>query len=660
MHLLIKVSQVIARLFVLTLLFAGVTCLPNTASAAAASPYWTTSEAISYGSGTAKFTAIRVDLSNPNIQVVSAIAGDKIGQTAALAEIVAGETDADGTGVAGINGTFFNAYTDFQPTGTVIRNGEVQHISNAGSVLGVTGSGEIRIDAMYTRIIGGTLDQWVWPYAWEAWNINHWYADDKATMLFDATYAGPKPAHAFTSIEVTDGVVTKVGQGGFTIPANGYLILTKDATLIAKFPVGRTAEYDFKYLANNYNPNQVTQQPEIGWEDVKSALGAGPVLVKNGVVVVDPAREHFTEPKILTNKGQRSLVGVTAGRQLVMASVPSVSVAELAVVAKNMGLVNAINFDGGGSSTTWIANAGVTANGTSAAGRYVSPPGRKISNALVVRLMKDKPVHVSLNGRELFFDADPYRNSQYGRVLVPLRKIAVSLGATVSFDAASQAIVISKGSTSARLRTNDRNAVINGAASVLELPVITRNGRAYVPARFLGDLLGAAVGWDGASNTVTLTMANQEAKISEGLALEAAGRFEDAATAFESILVTEPANLTIMKRLVSIYHAKLSRYVDAVRIYRMILTLEPENLTVMTSYAWALYASGDYAGTVVLIQGMVDKGQANATHYGILGAIYSSFSWKDPVKAKQYYQLVLTSNPSAAEKAAAEKWLAAN
>lgn len=167
---------------------------------------------------------------------------------------------------------------------------------------------------------------------------------------------------------------------------------------------------------------------------------------------LNPVKEHFTELKILTNKGQRSFVGVTAGKQLVMDSVPSVTVMELAVVAKKLGLVDAINLDGGASSTKWTADmSALPGNAAPAAGSYLKSPGRKISNALIVRLMKEKPVHVTLNGRHLFFDADPYKNTRYDRVIVPLRKIAESLGATVSYDAATRTILVTKGPTTAKL-----------------------------------------------------------------------------------------------------------------------------------------------------------------------------------------------------------------
>ncbi len=645
--------------FSITLLMLNTSvCLAETPTG---NPVYSTTESVNYGKGTAKFTVVRVNLNDPKIQIVAATPGDKIGTTANLSELVAGETNEDGTGVAGINGTFFNAYTDFQPAGTVIKDGEVQQISNAGSVFGIDGDNKVHLDAMYTTIVGSTLEQTNWPYGWEAWNVNHWYPDQKATMLFNKAYAGPKPVHNFTAIELNNGLVTKISVGGFAIANDGFTILTNDTNVIQKFVVGQKAGYSFSFLANAYGTKKVSELENLPWASMKTAIGAGPTLVKNGVIVVDPVKEKFTEPKILTNKGQRSFVGVTAANQLVFGSVSSVSVSELAVIAQKLGLIQAMNLDGGGSSTVWMAKMNaLQQNGKPASGSYIAPPGRKISNALVVRYMKEKPVKVTLNKEELFFDAEPYVNKEYSRILVPLRKIAESLGARVTWDGATNAIVVTKGSTVLKMQTNNRQVTINGVASMLELPVITRYGRAYVPARFLGELLGATVGWDGPGNTVTLKIATNDAFIAEGEVLERKKLYTEAAVAYEKAIAVDTNNVMVLKRLASIYHYKMAQYDDAIRVHQRIIFLEPGNVLLINAYAWSLYMKTDYPAATQILNSIIDMGKANASTYYLMGHISRTWIVNNTDAAKSWYNKALQSNPTEGERDYMTKWLSEN
>lgn len=629
--------------------------------ASAAQPVWKTNEQINYGSGTAKFTLIHVDMTNPRIQVTAATPGDKIGTTASLADLISGETDEDGTAVAGINGTFFNAYADMQPYGTIIRNGEVQHISNTGSVLGIDANNQVRIDAVYTRLLGSTLGQTDWPYNWEAWNINHYYDSSSAIMLFSTSYGGPRPAHGFSAIEIQNNVVTKVSVGTFNIPADGYLIITGNADVVKKFPIGRSMDFAGIFLQNSYGQTPVANQGDLPWGDVKTALGAGPTLVKNGVVVVDPVKEKFSEPKILTNKAQRSFVGVTANRQMLMASVSSVTVNELAEIAKKLGCVQAINMDGGASSGTWMANmADVPMSGTPAKGSYITTPGRKLSNALVVRMLKEDPIRVTLNGANLFFDADPYVNKDYGRTLVPMRKIAVALGAQVTYDGATRAIVITKGRTVAKFKVNDKNAEVNGVPTVLELPLIVRNGRSYIPARYLADLLGAAVDWIPATRTVTLMMKTYNALLKEGIALEASGKAQEAVDHYLMMLEQNPSDLSVLRRIAPLYSASLGKHRESASMYALLVKLDPNNTAYANSLAWEYYSAQQYAEGIAFLESLITSGKATATHYMIMGHIYASFQMQQKDKARFYYEKVLTMNPSDSDKKYVENWLAKN
>jgi Cft2 family RNA processing exonuclease len=96
-----------------------------------------------------------------------------------------------------------------------------------------------------------------------------------------------------------------------------------------------------------------------------------PTLVKNGVIQCDPMSEGFSSYKILSMSGARSAIGVTRDRTLLMVTC-SCTVEQLAGVMKSLGACDAMNLDGGASSSLWVQ------------GKYLVSPGRNISNALLV------------------------------------------------------------------------------------------------------------------------------------------------------------------------------------------------------------------------------------------------------------------------------------
>ncbi|GAB6274994.1 MAG: hypothetical protein STSR0004_18590 [Peptococcaceae bacterium] len=111
---------------------------------------------------------------------------------------------------------------------------------------------------------------------------------------------------------------------------------------------------------------------DYGWEGVQTAVGAGPRLLTNGKITVNPAGEGFTSEKILSMCMARSAVGVKTDGTVLLATTTA-SVKDLARVMKNLGAHNAMNLDGGASSGLWYK------------GKYITSPGRTLSNALIFK-----------------------------------------------------------------------------------------------------------------------------------------------------------------------------------------------------------------------------------------------------------------------------------
>jgi len=103
-------------------------------------------------------------------------------------------------------------------------------------------------------------------------------------------------------------------------------------------------------------------------DSVTSGISNYPTLLKDNDIVVDNDDLTTFQTSV---KGTRGIVGV-GETNLYLALVSSATVEEAAYVARSLGMKNALNLDGGGSSAMYIN------------GGYVIGPGRSLPNAIVL------------------------------------------------------------------------------------------------------------------------------------------------------------------------------------------------------------------------------------------------------------------------------------
>ena len=121
---------------------------------------------------------------------------------------------------------------------------------------------------------------------------------------------------------------------------------------------------------------------------------------------------------------------------------------------------------------------------------------------LVVHNARATP-RVVLDGQTITFDVPPV--IEQGRTLVPLRTIFEALGCTVEWDPESATVIATKGhTTTIKLTVGDSIAYKDGQRVHLDVPSKLIRGRTMVPLRFLSEALGASVSWDEATQTVTI------------------------------------------------------------------------------------------------------------------------------------------------------------
>ncbi len=113
------------------------------------------------------------------------------------------------------------------------------------------------------------------------------------------------------------------------------------------------------------------------------------------------------------------------------------------------------------------------------------------------------PVYVRINGKLLEFDdAKPQIMNQ--RVMVPFRKAAEALGATIDWNKTTETATLTKGNRTVvhTMRTNV--ITVNGKAYTFDTPSTVVQNRTMMPVRMLSEALGNVVTWDNASRTVNI------------------------------------------------------------------------------------------------------------------------------------------------------------
>lgn len=109
-------------------------------------------------------------------------------------------------------------------------------------------------------------------------------------------------------------------------------------------------------------------------------------------------------------------------------------------------------------------------------------------------------IGVFIGGKQQTYKQPPVNRK--GNVLVPLRGIFESLGATVKWKSSTQTITATRGSTTIVLTIGSSTAYVNGVAVKLNAAAQLVNGSTMVPIQFISEALGAEVKWEGTSRTV--------------------------------------------------------------------------------------------------------------------------------------------------------------
>ena len=334
--------------------------------------------------GWLKFNVLRIDLFNPNINV------DTMSNPDSITNLTTTKALATSRGaVAAINTGFFlwgDKTGIGYSVGDTIESGKITSLSpdfdlnknnNRFTTLSISTINQIMYNTWKTDI------QMISPTSISTpiGRYNKVYEGNRDFSIYDrrwgdqtlGTTNGPAD---IVEMVVDNGSVVEIRQSqpATQIPVNGYVVVTR--------------QEGGQFLLNNFkvgDPVTLSIKTTPDWSTLKTAITGGTMIVKDGQI--PKTFTHIPEGTISTRNPRTAIGSTKDGKQLLLMTVDGrqsgsigVTLTELAKLMQEFGATNAMNLDGGGSSTM------VARDMESQALEIVNNPsdgaGRKISTAL--------------------------------------------------------------------------------------------------------------------------------------------------------------------------------------------------------------------------------------------------------------------------------------
>lgn len=243
--------------------------------------------------------------------------------------------------IAGVNGDYFNYQPHPSTLGMIVNDGKL--ISSAQE-------GKNKLPVFYQSSAGdsqlGYIDQSVdilnqlTGAKYHVSGFNKAYGGYKYLSLLTRDWGrksfGAKAAN-MTEVLVENGVVADIRTNGepFDIPEDGY-VLSQNNSPLASLTLGTPLEL------------QVTSN--VDYKALKFAMGGGSIILKNGVAMQTNIINKGRHPRTgigVTQDGSKIVIITVDGRN----GYAGLTQKEFGEIFKSFGCYNAMNLDGGGSTT---------------------------------------------------------------------------------------------------------------------------------------------------------------------------------------------------------------------------------------------------------------------------------------------------------------------
>lgn len=264
---------------------------------------------------------------------------------------------------AAINGGFFNRNNQY-PLGAIRREGEwISGPILSRAAIAWTDTGNVLIDRLYLRQTVTTESQQQFSIT----AINSGYVEAGIglyTRAWGSTYTPLVDGEMLIFVEdhrvIRQQIAGAAGTGPVPLPQDGYLLALRSyGSAAAAFTPGTRVN-----LATSLQPSSFEPYPNI--------MGGGPLLLKQGQTVLNAEAESFNS-SFATQAAPRSAVGVQSNGQVLLVTVHyspgsrGITLVELAQLMQQLGSVDALNLDGGSSSSLYLGGQLLNRNSRTAA-----------------------------------------------------------------------------------------------------------------------------------------------------------------------------------------------------------------------------------------------------------------------------------------------------
>lgn len=307
------------------------------------------------------FNILRVDLSNKFLSVDALTNRESVGKTASTNKLAA-QRDA----VAAVNASFFsptgsgNAY----PVGTVIQSSDilcaysgVNRYSNSMASFSISNLNKVTLD--YWKVDMNLSSQSGARVGVEQYNTANkdYYSD---INVFDRKWSSTAIGATddmpdIFQMVVVNGIITQFldRQPAAMIPENGFVTVTRSSgakKLREAFSVGDRIKLN------------IGSSPD--WAKLKMSVSGSSILIKDGVI---PEKFSFAPADIVAKSPKTAIGSSKDGNTLYMVTVDGRQTAsigltlnDMALFMQSIGAYNAVNMDGGGSTTIAARPVGST------------------------------------------------------------------------------------------------------------------------------------------------------------------------------------------------------------------------------------------------------------------------------------------------------------
>jgi len=214
---------------------------------------------------------------------------------------------------------------------------------------------------------------------------------DKEIVLYTPEFGGPTPRSESAITEVIIDANKRIvsvteTNGGTAVPKGGYVLAASGAR---RPEISATAVKGKEGLVilGSYIENPVTSNAKMAFTNVEDIVGGVPQLIKDGKIDITWQEEKTTKSFVETRHPRTAVAKLKDGKFLMIAvdgrseSSGGISLNDLAAYLLELGATDAMNLDGGGSTTMFLD------------GKVVNHPSdkegeRKVSDAILVTARK--------------------------------------------------------------------------------------------------------------------------------------------------------------------------------------------------------------------------------------------------------------------------------